>query len=90
MRERRKGGRPTEGPAPPVTAPGAGAQVIQALGTRPGHRPGLLIYSATPKEELDRALLGTGLGYDAFLEKPATLLELKAALKAVLELSGTR
>lgn len=73
-----------------MTAPGAGAQVIQALGTRPGRRPGLLVYSATPKEELDRALLGTGLGYDAFLEKPATLLELRAALKAVLGLSGTR
>jgi len=61
----------------------SGAQVIQSLGTRPGHRPGLLVYSATAKEELDRALAGTGLGYDAFLAKPATLQELRAAIESV-------
>lgn len=67
----------------------SGAQVIQALGKRPGHHPGLLIYSATSKEELDRALQGSGLGYDAFLEKPATLQALRAALKAVLSRGGS-
>jgi CheY-like chemotaxis protein len=60
-----------------------GAQVIQALGQRPGHRPGLLVYSATEPEELDAALAGTGLGYDAFLAKPATLQELRTALESV-------
>lgn len=68
----------------------SGAQVIQALGKRPGHHPGLLIYSATAQEELDRALLGSGLGYDAFLAKPATLQELKSAIAAVLALGGVR
>lgn len=63
-----------------------GAQVIQAIGRRSAHRPGLLVYSATAREELDRALQGTGLGYDAFLPKPATLQELKAAIAAVLAL----
>jgi len=63
-----------------------GAQVIQALGKRPGHRPGLLVYSATAQEELDRALTGTGLGYDAFLAKPATLQELRAAIESVRSL----
>ena len=67
-----------------------GAQVIQAIGSRPGHRPGLLVYSATAKEELDKALLGTGLGYDAFLAKPATLVELKAAISAVLAMGERR
>jgi DNA-binding response OmpR family regulator len=67
-----------------------GAQVIQALGKRPGQLPGLLVYSATAKEELDRTLQGSGLGYDAFLEKPATLLELRAAMKAVLASAGPR
>jgi len=67
-----------------------GAQVIQALGKRPGHHPGLLIYSATAKEELDQMLLGTGLGYDAYLAKPATLQELKAALRAVLPAGAPR
>jgi CheY-like chemotaxis protein len=61
----------------------SGAQVIQALGKRPGHRPGLLIHSATAQEELDRALAGTGLGYDAFLAKPATLQELRTAIASV-------
>lgn len=64
-----------------------GAQVIQAIGRRAGHRPGLLVYSATVREELDQALHGTGLGYDAFLAKPATLQELKAAIGAVLALA---
>lgn len=68
----------------------SGAQVIQALGPRSAHRPGLLIYSASSREELDRSLQGTGLEYDAFLEKPATLPELKAALKQVLERAGSR
>ncbi len=62
----------------------SGAQVIQAIGSRPGHRPALLIYSATAREELDKALLGTGLGYDVFLAKPATLVELKTAIAAAL------
>jgi CheY-like chemotaxis protein len=61
----------------------SGAQVIQALGKRPGHRPGLLIYSATAQEELDQALDGSGLGYDAFLAKPATLQELRTAIESV-------
>lgn len=61
----------------------SGAQVIRALGPRPGHRPGLLVYSATSREELDVALHDSGLGYDAFLSKPATLAELKAAVRAV-------
>jgi two-component system sensor histidine kinase ChiS len=61
----------------------SGAQVIQALGKRPAHRPGLLIYSATAREELDKALTGTGLGYDAFLAKPATLQELRTAIESV-------
>ncbi len=60
-----------------------GAQVIQAIGKRPDHHPGLLVYSATAQEELDKALLGTGLDYDAFLSKPATLKELKDAMAAV-------
>lgn len=64
-----------------------GAQVIQAIGRRVGHRPGLLVYSATAREELDKALQGTGLGYDAFLAKPATLQELKAAIGTVLALA---
>lgn len=67
-----------------------GGQVIQGLGKRPGHRPGLLIYSASSREDLDKALLGTGLGYDAFLEKPATLAELKAAIRRVLGQAGGR
>lgn len=66
----------------------SGAQVIQALGKRPGHRPGLLIYSATAQEELDKALGGTGLGYDAFLAKPATLQELRTAIESVRALAG--
>ena len=65
-----------------------GAQVIQALGKRPGHRPGLLIHSATAPEELDKALEGTGLDYDVFLAKPATLQELKAAVEAVRARAG--
>jgi CheY-like chemotaxis protein len=67
-----------------------GGQVIQALGKRPGHRPGLLIYSASSREDLDKSLIGTGLGYDAFLEKPATLQELKAAIQVVLGQAGVR
>jgi len=66
----------------------SGAQVIQALGPRPGHRPGLLIYSASAQEELDRALTGTGLGYDAFLAKPATLQELRGAIESVRSRGG--
>ena len=68
----------------------SGVQVIQALGRRPGRRPGLLVYSATAQEELDRALTGTGLGYDVFLAKPATLQELKAAVEAVRAQAGSR
>ncbi len=65
----------------------SGPQVIQAIGKKAGQRPGLLVYSASSKEDLDKALHGTGLGYDAFLEKPATLQELKAAIGAVLALA---
>jgi len=61
-----------------------GAQVIQALGPRPLHRPGLLIYSASPKEDLDKELDRTGLLYDFFLEKPAGLPGLKQAIQTVL------
>ena len=68
----------------------SGAQVIQAIGRRPDHHPGLLVYSATAREELDKALLGTGLGYDAFLAKPATLVELKTAIASVLALRARR
>lgn len=67
-----------------------GGQVIQALGPRPGHRPGLLVYSASAREDLDQTLHGSGLSYDAFLEKPATLPELKAAIRAALAAAGTR
>jgi DNA-binding response OmpR family regulator len=67
-----------------------GAQVIQAIGRRPDRHPGLLVYSATDQDELDKALAGTGLGYDAFLAKPATLKELKAAIEAVRTLGARR
>jgi DNA-binding response OmpR family regulator len=61
-----------------------GAQVIQALGPRALNRPGILIYSASPKEDLDKELERTGLGYDVFLEKPAGLPGLKQAIQTVL------
>jgi CheY-like chemotaxis protein len=62
-----------------------GAQVIRALGKRPGHRPGLMIFSATPREDLDRELSDSGLGYDAFVQKPATLQALKGGVRIALE-----
>jgi CheY-like chemotaxis protein len=68
----------------------SGAQVIEALKKRPGHPPGLLVYSASDKEDLDRQLAGSGLGYDAFLAKPATLQELKAALQVALAVDPRR
>jgi two-component system OmpR family response regulator len=63
-----------------------GAQVIEALGPRRNHRPGLLMYSATPRDELDQQLKKSGLSYDAFLEKPSGLKGLKAAVQQVMAL----
>jgi CheY-like chemotaxis protein len=62
-----------------------GAQVIRALEKRPGRRPGLMVFSATPMEELDRELRNSGFGYDAFVQKPAALKELKAGVRLALE-----
>jgi CheY-like chemotaxis protein len=62
-----------------------GAQVIIALGKRRGQRPSVLMYSAYPRETIDRELKNTGLGYDAYLEKPATLQQIKDAVRAALE-----
>jgi DNA-binding response OmpR family regulator len=66
----------------------SGAQVIQALGKRAGQRPALLMYSAYPRENVDRDLRGTGLGYDGFLEKPATLPQIKIAVRSALDACG--
>lgn len=68
----------------------SGVQVIQAIGPRVGHHPGLLVYTAASQEDLDRALAEAGLEYDAFLAKPATLQELKAAVQSVRARAGTR
>ena len=62
----------------------SGPQVIRTLAKRPGERPGLLMYSAAETEEVDAELAGSGFGYDAYLEKPASLPELKASVKKVL------
>jgi CheY-like chemotaxis protein len=67
-----------------------GAQVIQALGPRPLHRPGLLMYSASPRDELDQELKKCGLSYDVFLDKPAGLQGLKQAVQTVLNLVQPR
>lgn len=61
-----------------------GVQVIEALGPRRNGRPGLLLYTASPQEDVDAQLQGCGLGYDAFLAKPAALPELKAAVRKAL------
>jgi len=63
-----------------------GAQVIEALGPRPHHRPGLLMYTASPKDDLDHELEGSGLTYDFYLEKPSGLKGLKQAVQTVLAL----
>lgn len=62
-----------------------GVEVIGALAKRPGHRPGLMVFSATPREDLDRELHGSGFGYDTFLQKPATLQELRTGVRVALE-----
>jgi CheY-like chemotaxis protein len=61
-----------------------GVQVIEALGPRVRGRPGLLVYTASPQEDVDVQLKPTGLHYDAFLAKPAALAEMKQALKRAL------
>jgi DNA-binding response OmpR family regulator len=63
----------------------SGAQLIHALGKQPGKRPALLMYSAYSRESVDQDIRGTGLGYDVFLEKPATLAQIKAAVRAALD-----
>jgi CheY-like chemotaxis protein len=66
----------------------SGAQLIKAMGKRPGRPPALLIYSGHPRETLDLELKGSGLGYDAYLDKPATLPQIKAAVLAALDAAG--
>jgi two-component system OmpR family response regulator len=67
-----------------------GVEVIGALAKRPGQRPGLMVFSATPREDLDRELHGTGFGYDTFLQKPATLQELRTGVRVALEATRPR
>jgi DNA-binding response OmpR family regulator len=68
----------------------SGAQVIRAMGKRPGQRPALLVFTGTPREMLDLGLEGTELGYDVYLDKPANLKEIKASVRAALEAVARR
>jgi len=58
--------------------------VIEGIGPRRDGRPGVLIYTATPQDEVDKALRASGLVYDAFLSKPAGLPEMKRAVRKAL------
>jgi CheY-like chemotaxis protein len=62
-----------------------GVQIIEAMGPRPTGRPGILVYTATPRDEVDGQLRRSGLPYDAFLAKPAALTEMKVAVRQALE-----
>lgn len=61
-----------------------GVQVLEALGPRPGGRPGVLVYTALPQDEVDGQLRKSGLAYDVYLAKPAVLTEMKAAIRRAL------
>jgi CheY-like chemotaxis protein len=61
-----------------------GIQVIEALGPRHAGRPGVIVYTATPQEDVDVQLRRSGLGYDVFLSKPAALQEMKRAVRQAL------
>jgi CheY-like chemotaxis protein len=62
----------------------SGVEVIETLGPRTKGRPGVLVYTATPQEEVDRQLRKSGLAYDVFLSKPAGLPEMKLAVREAL------